>query len=154
MANLNDMLDLNQMADNGQLAAAGSAVGGAVGAAFGQPLAGSMIGSAVGTMAASLIPQYSHVRGSVSGINMVTMKQKPYMLMIVEPTDEAAKAISDQCCYYGCATARTEPLNIPNYMYENHAFIQGDLHYNGSIPLDKFKVINQIFNQGVHILNE
>lgn len=149
MSNINEMLDLNNMGSSSQLTAVGGAIGMAV---AGVP--GAAVGAGIGTVISKFIPQYNHIKGSVTGINFVTLGLKPYMIHLYEPNDTEAKAISDYYCYFGCKTTRTEPLNIPSYLYENHAYVKGSLHYNGSIPLDKFQKIQNIFKNGTHIISE
>ena len=148
MADLTQMLDLNNIGTSGQLAGTGAVIGMAVG---GVP--GAAIGAGVGTVVANFVPQYTHVKGSVTGINFVTVGLKPYHMKLYEPDDNEAKAISDYYCYFGCKTSRTEALNITGYIYQNHAYIRGSLHYNGSIPLDKFQKLQNIFKNGVHIID-
>lgn len=154
MANIEGMLNLQNLGSPSQLSATGSVIGGVVGTAFGQPILGSVVGAGIGTVAGNLIPSYTHIKGSVSGVNFVALNLKPYMITLVEPTDDTAKNISDYYCYFGCKTKRLEALNIPDYMYQGHAYVQGLLQYNGSIPLDKFQKLQSIFANGVHILNE
>jgi len=149
MADLTQMLELNNLGSGGQLAGTGAMIGGALG---GVP--GAAIGAGIGTVVSNFIPQYSHIKGSVTGINFVTAGLKPYYMRLYEPEDSEAKAISDYYCYFGCKTSRTEEMNIPSYMYNNHAFVKGSLHYNGSIPLDKFQKIQNIFKNGVHIIDK
>lgn len=146
-------MDINEMLELQNMGNTGMQVGGAVGAMVGQPIAGAAIGSAIGSAAAALIPSYSHVKGSMSGFNFVKSDYKPYQISLVTPDLPTATAISDWYCYNGCKTSRNEPLNIPSYMYENHAYVKGTIAYNGTIPLDKFNQIKNIFQSGVHILN-
>lgn len=155
MADFETMTNIQNLANGGGgLASIGGVIGGLAGSVVGAPAIGSAIGSAVGTVASAMMPSYSHVKGSVAGVNFVTMGMKPYQLMVVEPEESIAKKISDYYCYYGCKTMRQEPLGIPLYMYNGHAYVKGDLQYNGSIPIDKFIQIKNIFNSGVHILAE
>lgn len=118
---------------------------------------GAGVGGAVGGLTGSLldatIPTYSSVRASVQGLNFVKLNLKPYWIECYVPTVKELEELDKFYKYYGCATHRTEPLNIANYMYQNHAYIKGDLQYNNTIPLDKFEVIKAIFNKGVNILN-
>lgn len=153
MANITEMLNLNNAGSSSQLSATGAVVGGGIGALVGQPIVGAAIGSGIGSVVSSFIPQYTHVRGSVSGINFVTLGLKPYSIKLFQPDDQEAKNISDYYCYFGCRTSRSEALNIPSYMYENHAYVKGTLHYNSSIPIDKFQKIQEIFSRGVHIVD-
>lgn len=153
MADINQMMDLNNLGSQSQLANTGGAIGGTIGMAFGNPIAGTAIGSAVGTIASKLMPEYSHVKGSVSSINFIKMNRRPYMITLIKPDSNTAKQLSDYYCYYGNKTNRQEALNISSYMYQGHAYVRGNLHYNGSIPLDKFMQIQKIFNAGTHILN-
>lgn len=155
MADFETMTNIQNLANGGgSLASIGGVIGGLAGSVVGAPAIGSAIGSAVGTVASAMMPSYSHVKGSVTGVNFVTMNMKPYQLMVIEPSDDVAKRISDYYCYYGCKTIRQEPLSIASYMYLGHAYVKGDLQYNGTIPLDKFIQIKNIFNSGVHILND
>lgn len=151
---LEKMLSIQNLSDSNNLSSAGSAVGGLIGSFVGQPILGSAIGSVAGTFATALIPSFSHVHGSVSGVNFVTLNLKPYQISLIEPDIDTAKNISDYYCYYGCKTTRSEPLNISNYLYNNHAYVRGELQYNSTIPLDKFNEIKKIFSNGTHILNE
>jgi len=150
---INEMLNLQNAGSTSQLSATGSVIGGIAGAAVGNPMLGSMAGSAIGTLVSNFIPQYSHIKGSVSGINFVKLQMRPYCLKLVTPDPVTASQISDYYCYFGCKTMRTEALNIGNYMYNNHAFVKGTIEYNGAIPADKFQQIQSIFKKGVHILN-
>lgn len=144
--------NLTQSNYEGALSSGGALVGGAIGAAFGAPIAGAVIGQQVGRVAGSLLPQYTTVKGSTSGINFVPMGYKPYLIKVVRPTEREEKDISDNLCYWGCPSARTEALNIPTYMYEGHAFVKGDLHYNGTVPLNEFNEVAKIFARGVHFI--
>lgn len=152
MADLERMLNIQDLGSPSQFGATGAVIGGAVGTAFGNPIMGAAIGSGVGTVVSNVIPQYSHVKGSTAGINFVTSGLKPYMIMLYTPTTADAKMISDYYCYYGCKTLRSEPMAIANYMYNGHAYVRGTLQYNGLIPLDKFAKIQAIFEKGVHVL--
>ena len=93
--------------------AVGAGVGGAVGA-----LSGSLLDAA--------IPTYSSVRASVQCLNFVKLNLKPYWIECITPTREELEQLDLFYKYYGCATHRTEPLNISNYMYQNHAYVKGD----------------------------
>lgn len=150
---LEGLSNIGSMSESSMMATAGSGIGMAIGSAFGAPTLGAGIGSTIGTVASNFLPQYNHVKGSSSGVNFVKMGLKPYLITLYQPDDLTAKALSDKFCYYGNKTSRIVPLNINSYVYENHAFVKGDLQYNGSIPLDKFAQINKIFSSGVHILN-
>lgn len=150
--NIEQMMDINNIGSESQLSATGSVIGGAIGAYFGMPMVGSAIGGAIGGFTSKLIPQHTHIRGSVSGVNFVSLGLKPYGLLLTQPDPNTAKNISDYYCYFGCKTNRTEPLAIDSYMYKGHAYVSGDLEYNNTIPMDKFKVIATIFKRGVHII--
>lgn len=155
MADFETMTNIQNLANGGgSLASIGGVIGGLAGSVVGAPAIGSAIGSTVGTLASAMMPSYSHVQGSVSGVNFVTMGLKPYQLSLVTPRFEVGEKISDYYCFYGCKTMRQEALNIGSYLYNNHAYVKGDLQYNGTIPIDKFIQIKNIFNVGVHILNE
>lgn len=136
----------------------GAMVGGAIGSAIPGvgTMAGSMIGGSigglVGGLTSSFIPSYSTIKGSNVGINFTTFNLKPYWLEYHTPTKEELIKLDAIYKYYGCATHRTEPLNTANYMYQNHAYVKGDLQYNNSIGLKYFSQINNIFNRGVHII--
>ena len=129
----------------------GSVVPG-VGTAVGAGVGGA-VGGLTGSLLDATIPTYSSVRASVQGLNFVKLNLKPYWIECITPTREELEQLDNFYKYYGCATHRTEPLNIANYMYQNHAYVKGDLQYNNTIPLDKFEVIKGIFNKGVNILN-
>lgn len=123
-------------------------VGTAVGAGV-----GGMVGGLTGSILDATIPTYSSVRASIQGLNFVKLNLKPYWIECIVPSRKELEELDKFYKYYGCATERTEPLDISSYMYENHAYVKGDLQYNDSIPLDKFEIIKAIFNKGVNVLN-
>lgn len=142
----------------GASAGIGTVVGGVVGSvvpgigtAVGAMVGGS-IGGLVGGITNSFIPSYSTIRGNNASINFTVLNRKPYWLEYHCPTKDELIKLDAIYKYYGCATHRTEPLSIASYMYQGHAYVKGDLHYNGSIGLKYFNQINAIFNKGVHIL--
>lgn len=164
-----DMQSMNMVTQNisasvgsNNLSGTLSGVGGAVGMAVGSAVpvvgtvAGGVIGSAigglVGTVADAVIPTYSTIKGSVSGFNFTKNNLAPIWLEYICPSDKEAERLDKYYKYFGCATNRLELLNTASYMYENHAFVKGILLYNDSIPLDKFQMINNIFQNGVHII--
>lgn len=124
-----------------------------IGTAAGAMIGGS-IGGIVGGITNSFIPSYSTIKGSNAGINFTVLNRKPYWLEYHCPTKEELIKLDAIYKYYGCATHRTEPLSISSYIYQGHAYVKGDLHYNESIPLKYFQQINNIFNRGVHILEK
>lgn len=132
---------------------AGTAIGGLVGGPVGAMVGGS-IGNLIGGFTESCIPKYQTIKGSSSSINFVGINRKPYWLEYHCPTKEELIKLDKIYKYYGCATHRTEPLSISSYMYQGHAYVKGDLHYNETIPLKYFQQINNIFNRGVHILEK
>lgn len=153
MASMENMLNLQSLDSPTQvLTSTGALVGAGMGSLVGNPVGGAAIGAGIGTVVSNFIPQFNRVKGSTSGINFVTLGYKPFTIKLYEPTDAEAKNISDYYCYFGCKTSRKEALNIPSYLYENHAYVKGTLHYNNTIPLDKFQKIQAIFSRGVHIL--
>ncbi len=149
---LENMLKIQELIGANNVQSASTTLGGLVGALAGAPAVGAAIGGIAGTVATSLLPQYSSVRSSMSGFNFAAVGRKPYWIELITPDAKTQKQLSDYYCYYGCATKRMEALNIPNYMYNNHAYVKGDLQYNGTIPMDKFKKIQSIFAQGVHFV--
>lgn len=126
----------------------GAAIGGIIGGSVGMQ-AGALIG---GLAVDTVIPQHQTINGSLSGYNFIKLEQKPYYIELTFPTPSSQKAISDYYCYYGVPTNRTEKINYNAYNYQNHAYVQGSMQYNESIPLDKFLKIQSIFKRGVHIL--
>lgn len=136
--------------------AVGGGIGFLVGGAFGNPLAGEQVGKAVGSVVSSFIPHYDSVRASVRGINFPAMKLKPYWLEVQTISIQELEKLDKIYKYFGVETQRVEPLNISNYLYNNHAFVRGTLSTEGkggTIPLHRFRQINDIFQRGVHILN-
>lgn len=132
--------------------AMGQSVGAAIGGIIGGPV-GMQAGALLGGLAVdTIIPQHQTINGSLSGYNFIKMNQKPYYVELTFPRPETQKAISDYYCYYGVPTNRTETINYSDYNYQNHAYVQGSMQYNESIPLDKFLKIQSIFKRGVHIL--
>lgn len=149
---------INSTSVTGFTTATGAVVGGVlgsivpgVGTTVGAGIGGA-IGSLVGGITNSFIPAYSTIKGASGGINFTVLQRKPYWIEYHCPTREELEKLDKIYKYYGCATNRTEPLNIKSYTYQGHAYVKGDLHYNGTIPLKYFKDINAIFNKGVHIL--
>ena len=116
------------------LQSVGKGTGALIGMALGGP-AGAGVGAQVGGIVAGFIesslPKHDIINGSLSSYNFIKMNQKPY---------------------YGVPTSRTETINYGLYNYNNHAYIQGNLQYNGTIPLDKFLKIQNIFKRGIHLL--
>lgn len=132
--------------------AMGQSVGAAIGGIIGGPV-GMQAGALLGGLAVdTIIPQHQTINGSLSGYNFIKMNQKPYYVELTFPRPEVQKAISNYYCYYGVPTNRTENINYSDYNYQNHAYVQGSMQYNESIPLDKFLKIQAIFKRGVHIL--
>ena len=142
----------------GTLAGAGGLIGAGVGSVV--PVVGTMtgavigssVGGLVGAISDAVIPTYSTIRGSTSGFNFTNNNLYPIWIEYICPSDSEAERLDKYYKYFGCATNRLEPLNTASYMYDNHAFIKGVLLYNNSIPLDKFQQINNIFQNGVHII--
>lgn len=149
---------INSTNITGATAGVGTVVGGVVGSVV--PVVGTMAGAAiggaigglVGGITSSFIPSYATLKGGNAGINFTVIQRKPFWLEYHCPTKEELVRLDAIYKYYGCATHRTEPLNIPSYMYKGHAYVKGDLQYNSSIGLKYFSQINSIFNRGVHIL--
>lgn len=149
---------INSTNITGATAGVGTVVGGVVGSVV--PVVGTMAGAAiggaigglVGGITSSFIPSYATLKGGNAGINFTVIQRKPFWLEYHCPTKEELVKLDAIYKYYGCATHRTEPLNISSYMYKGHAYVKGDLQYNGSIGLKYFSQINSIFNRGVHIL--
>ena len=137
------------------LQSVGKGTGALIGMAIGGP-AGAGVGAQVGGLVAGFIesslPKHDIINGSLSSYNFIKMNQKPYYVELVYPSIATQKAISDYYCYYGVPTSRTETINYGLYNYNNHAYIQGNLQYNGTIPLDKFLKIQSIFKRGIHLL--
>jgi len=132
--------------------AMGQSVGAAIGGIIGGPV-GMQAGAILGGLAVdTVIPQHQTIIGATSGYNFIKMAQKPYYIELTFPPSATQKNISDYYCYYGVPTNRTEIINFGAYNYQNHAYVQGSMQYNGSIPLDKFLKIQSIFKRGVHIL--
>lgn len=132
--------------------AMGQSVGAAIGGLVGGPI-GMQAGALIGGLAVdTVIPQHQTINGSLSGYNFIKLEQKPYYIELTFPTPTSQKAISDYYCYYGVPTNRTETMNFGSYNYQNHAYVQGSMQYNDTIPLDKFLKIQAIFKRGVHIL--
>lgn len=155
MASIENMLNLQNLDSPAQVLTSTSAlVGAGMGALVGNPVGGAAIGAGIGTVVGNFIPTYNHLRGSVQGVNFVTANLKPYLIRLIVPDQATEKVISDYYCYFGCRTNRQEYLNIAGYMYQNHAYVRGTLHYDSSqtVPLDKFQKIQAIFSRGVHIL--
>lgn len=144
----------------GAMTGGGALIGGAIGSVV--PGVGTAIGAGVGGAVGGLtgalldatIPTYSSVRASVQGLNFVKLNLKPYWIECITPTREELEQLDKFYKYYGCGTHRTEPLNITSYMYQGHAYVKGDLHFNDTIPLKYFQQIKNIFNRGVHILEK
>lgn len=151
---------LNSTNITGATAGIGTVVGGVVGSVF--PVVGTMAGAAIGGsiggliggITSSFIPSYSTIKSGNAGINFTVLNRKPYWLEYHCPTKDELIKLDAIYKYYGCATHRTEPLSISSYMYQGHAYVKGDLHYNDSIGLKYFNQINAIFNRGVHILEK
>lgn len=133
--------------------AIGTGIGGAVGGIPGA-MVGGAIGSLIGGITNSFIPSYATVKNSNGALNFTVSNRKPFWLEYHCPTKEELMRLDKIYKYYGCATHRTEPLSISSYMYQGHAYVKGDLHFNDTIPLKYFKQINNIFNRGVHILEK
>lgn len=131
----------------------GSGIGGAVGGIPGA-MVGGAIGSLIGGITNSFIPRYATVQNSSGALNFTVSNRKPFWLEYHCPTKEELMRLDKIYKYYGCATHRTEPLSISSYMYQGHAYVKGDLHFNDTIPLKYFQQINNIFNRGVHILEK
>lgn len=132
--------------------AMGQSVGAAIGGIIGGSV-GSQAGALIGGLAVdTVIPQHQTINGSLSNYNFIKLEQKPYYIELTFPTPSSQKAISDYYCYYGVPTNRTETINFGAYNYQNHAYVQGSMQYNDTIPLDKFLKIQAIFKRGVHIL--
>ena len=149
---------INSTNITGATAGIGTVVGGVVGSVV--PVVGTMAGAAiggaigglVGGITSSFIPSYATLKGGNAGINFTVIQRKPFWLEYHCPTKEELMRLDAIYKYYGCATHRTEALNISSYMYKGHAYVKGDLQYNESIGLKYFSQINSIFNRGVHIL--
>lgn len=133
--------------------AAGTAIGAAVAGPAGA-IAGGALGGAVGGVVQSALPSHTLLRGTQNCINFVKFNKKPYWLEIITPTTDSMIALDKHFKYYGCPTKSTETLSFGKYYYEGHAFVQGHLHYNDTIPLDKFKHLVDIFERGVHVLEK
>lgn len=133
--------------------AIGLGIGGAVGGIPGA-MVGGAIGSLIGGITNSFIPSYATVQNSNGALNFTVGNRKPFWLEYHCPTKEELMRLDKIYKYYGCATHRTEPLSMSNYMYQGHAYVKGDLHFNDTIPLKYFQQINNIFNRGVHILEK
>lgn len=132
--------------------AMGQSVGAALGGIIGGPV-GMQAGALLGGLAVdTVIPQHQTINGALSGYNFIKMNQKPYYVELTFPRADTQKVISDYYCYYGVPTNRTETISFGSYNYQNHAYVQGSMQYNDSIPLDKFLKIQAIFKRGVHIL--
>lgn len=155
MLNLNRSLDTQSGGAQNAIVESGGLIGGAIGAYFGNPVAGATIGKGVGTVIASAIPTYESVRASVQGVNFVGMKKKPYFLQIHRIHPSELKNLDKIYKYYGVESKQTKTLNLSEFMYQGHAFVQGDLEATSrgsQCPLHRFQQINQIFRKGVHIL--
>lgn len=161
MADVTNMLNLNRSLDtqNGgaqnAIVEGGEILGGAIGGYFGSPIVGSAIGKGLGTVIASAIPTYESVRASVQGVNFVGMKKKPYFLQIHRIHPSELKNLDKIYKYYGVESKQTKPLELSEFMYNGHAFVQGDMEpmsKGSQCPLHRFQQINEIFKKGVHIL--
>lgn len=130
----------------------GSGVGAVLGLAVGNPAAGAFLGGVAERAIKSVIPEFSSVKGSVTGVNFVRMGLKPYQIVLVKPSDLVSMSLSDAYTRWGCATNRIEPLNISSYLYNGIGYVRGELDYNGSIPMDKFNQINNIFKNGCTVM--
>lgn len=150
---LNGLNNFNTNNITGLTTTAGTAIGAVVGGPVGATVGGA-IGQLIGGITQSFIPNYNTIRGSNAGINFTVLNLKPYWLEYHRPTHEELYRLDKIYKYYGCATHRTEPLSISSYMYQGHAYVKGNLHYNETIPLKYFQQINNIFNRGVHILEK
>lgn len=97
--------------------------------------------------------RHHEIKGTVTSSNFTQLNRKPYGIMLVTPESNDELALAQYFNFWGCPSRRTDILNINNCMYENHAFIKGNLHYKKDIPLYAFNKLNNIFNKGVHIVN-
>lgn len=132
--------------------AMGQSVGAAIGGIIGGPV-GMQAGALLGGLAVdTVIPLHQTINGATTGYNFIKMGTKPYYVELTYPPAAVQKNISDYYCYYGVPTNRTEIMNFGSYNYQNHAYVQGSMQYNDTIPLDKFLNIQSIFKRGVHIL--
>lgn len=141
---------------NVSVGSVGGLVGGAIGAYVGGPT-GATIGSTVGAntekFILSALPKHTISNGS-SNMNYYKLNRKPYGIAYKRVKPDTAKQISDYYNYWGCKTSRREVMTYNNYMYQNHAFVKGEIEIKSrdAVPINYQKQIQNIFNKGVHFI--
>jgi len=153
---IDDMLGMQDVVTKDNVVAGSATVGGLIGTIVGNPLAGAAIGAAVGSGVSALFPTYSSMQANNVMINPAKLEIKPYWLEYHTPTQDEIDRIDAYYLYYGVPTRRIETMDIPSYLYNDHAYVQGDIHLDGAqaatVPIDKQQKIRSIFLQGVHVL--